>query len=116
MRAANDGLRFLLELSMLASLAIWGWNATDSPLRFLLVVVTPASAAAVWGTWLAPRSPRRVSDPWRLALELVVFGAAAAALAASGHDGWAAVFAALTALHLALTFPLHQRSRATVTR
>jgi uncharacterized protein DUF2568 len=109
MRAVNDALRFLLELGALTALAVWGWSATGSPWSFALAVGAPAVAASVWGRWLAPRSQHRVGDPRRLAVELAVFGAATAALVASGHDSWAAVFGALAALHLALTFVLYQR-------
>jgi uncharacterized protein DUF2568 len=109
-RAANDGLRFLLELSALVAVAIWGYDLTDGPLRWLLAIAAPLAVAVVWGRWLAPRSPRRLlDDPRRLALEVAVFGAAAAALVASGHTWSGVVLAAAAAVHLALTFPLGQR-------
>jgi hypothetical protein len=33
LRAANDGLRFFLELSALAAVAYWGWSEHDGVLR-----------------------------------------------------------------------------------
>jgi putative copper export protein len=55
------------------------------------------------------RASHRVEDPLRLMLEVVIFGSAVAALAASGHATLAIVAAVAVAIHLALTFPLDQR-------
>ena len=110
MRPANDGLRFLLELGLLAAVAYWGWSEGDGWWRWVLVVLTPLAVAASWGKYLAPKSDARVSDPWRLLAEVVLFGAGTGALIRAGAPVWGAVFGGLVALHLALTFPLGQRS------
>ena len=83
-RAANDVLRFLLELLALAGLALWG-------------------------SFVAPKAQRHPGDPWRLLLEAVVFGAGALAFAGAGLEGVAVALGVLSALHLAATFPLGQR-------
>jgi hypothetical protein len=75
----------------------------------VLVVAAPLAIAVVWGRWMAPRSNHRVRDPWTLVIELLVFGSAVAALARAGQPDLAAVLAAATAVHLALTFVLQQR-------
>src|SRR5262245_52920009 len=108
-RAANDGLRFFLELSALAAVAYWGWSGHDGGLRWVLVVAAPLAIAAVWGRFVAPKARTRVGDPWRLVLELLVFGSAVAALLDADQTTLAIVLAAAVALHLALTFPLRQR-------
>jgi hypothetical protein len=36
----------------------------------------PLVAALAWGRWVAPRAPRRLADPKRLALEITLFTAA----------------------------------------
>lgn len=74
-----SGARFLLELCMLAALAVAGaaigwWAAILLPLALLLV----------WGRLVAPKSPRRLSDPARLLLELSLAALAGGALAAAG--------------------------------
>jgi len=76
----------------------------------MLVVAAPLAVAIVWGRWMAPRSSTRVGDPWRLIIELLVFGSAVAALARADQPVLAAVLAAATAVHLALTFALEQRA------
>jgi hypothetical protein len=105
LRAANDALRFFLELSALAAVAYWGWSEGGGA-RWILVVAAPLAIAVVWGRWMAPRSNHRVRDPWRLVIELFVFGAAVVALLAADQARLAIVLAAATALHLALTFAL----------
>jgi hypothetical protein len=55
----------------------------------------PLVVALVWGLWIAPRARRRLSDPARFVLELVVFTAATAALVSVGQPLLAAVFAAV---------------------
>jgi hypothetical protein len=101
--AANEALRFLLELCMLAAFAYWGSQAADSTaINILLAIVTPLAAATVWAIWCAPRSERRLEPRKRVPLELLLFGLAAAALAAAGATGLAIAFAAAVALNTLL--------------
>jgi hypothetical protein len=84
-RALLLGLRFALELCLLAALAWWGAAAPEPPaLKVVLGVGTPLLAAVTWGLFLSPR--RRVDAPLvvRVALELALFTAAAAGLASIG--------------------------------
>jgi hypothetical protein len=109
MRAANDGLRFTLELCALAAVAYWGWSEHGGVWRWLLVAAAPLAVALLWGNTIAPKAKRRVGDPWRLAVELLVFGGAVAALVDADQPVLAIVLGVLVALHLALTFVLGQR-------
>jgi len=109
MRAANDGLRFSLELSALAAVAYWGWSEHGGVWRWVLVVAAPLAVAALWGKTIAPKARRRVRDPWRLVVELVVFGGAVAALLDADQPVLASVLGSAVAVHLALTFVLGQR-------
>jgi hypothetical protein len=94
MRALNLGIRFLCELGLLAGLAAWGALAVSPVVgRVVLAVLAPLLAAAAWGRWVAPKSPQRLADPARWAVELVLFGAAAAGLTAVGHPRWAVALA-----------------------
>jgi hypothetical protein len=58
---------------------------------------------------MAPKSQTGVRDPWRLAIELLVFGGAALALWDADETVQAVVLGAAAALHLSLTFALGQR-------
>ena len=107
MKPLNLGLRFVLELCMLVALGIWGFSE-----NIVLGVAAPLAAAVVWGLWIAPKATRRLRDPARLALELLLFGAAGAALAVAGHALAAAVFLAAVALSEVLMLAWRQREVA----
>jgi len=108
-RPANDGLRFLLELSALAAVAYWGWSEHAGLWRWVLVMAAPLAIAFLWGKTIAPKAKRRVRDPWRLVVELLVFGSAGAALLDADQSALAIAFSCATVLHLVLTFALDQR-------
>ncbi len=50
-------------------------------------------AAVVWGMFIAPKAPRRLTDPAKLLVELALFAAAAVGFAFVGHPVLAAVLA-----------------------
>jgi len=93
---ALAGLRFLAELGLLTALGYVGWVLVEGPalLRVLLAACLPLLAAAVWGRWVAPRASRRLEDPARLAVEVVLFAGAVVALAVLGSPVAAALLAA----------------------
>ena len=109
----DDGLRFLLELAALAALAYWGFDQFGGGVQWLVGVGAPVAAAAVWGTFVAPKASRPTVDPVRLLLEAAAFGSGVAALLAAGSTALALVFAALVVVHLGLTFALGQRRART---
>jgi hypothetical protein len=88
-RAADLALRFACELAALVAVGWWGW--TVSP---VLGIVLPVVVAAFWGAFIAPRARRRLPDPGRLAVELVIFAAATACFVAVGQPIAGVVFAA----------------------
>jgi hypothetical protein len=95
MVAANLGLRFFLELAALAAMGWWGWHSGGStPGRLALAIVLPLVVAVVWGVFIAPKAKVKVSRPVWYGLQVVIFGAAALALA-SVWSPWAGVAFAL---------------------
>jgi uncharacterized protein DUF2568 len=99
-RIANLGLRFLLELALLAALAYWGWHEQGVALAILL----PLLAAVVWGAFVAPKARFPVPVPVRLAIELTLFGLAVAGLFAAGADALGFAFAAVVILSGAIHY------------
>ena len=77
----------------------------------MLAIAAPLAAAAVWGRYAAPRSPRRLPRARRVVLESCVFAVAAVALAAAGAPLLAAVFAALVALDTVLLLRWESQER-----
>lgn len=108
---AGLGVRFALELGALAADAYWGWQAWDSPWRYVLVVVAPLLAATAWGVFNVPgdksrsgQAPVPVPGPVRLAVEIAVFGTAVAALAAAGATVAALCYAAVLVVYHATAY------------
>lgn len=58
-----------------------------------VAIVATVVLAATWGRYVAPRSGSRLDDPWRLALEVALFGLLGVALALVGHPLAGAVLA-----------------------
>ncbi len=94
-RAVTLGVRFLCELGMLAALAIWGAHVGEGPWAVALAVGAPLAAAAIWGAFVAPKARWPVPLGARVAIELVLFGAASLALWSAGPPVLAIVLAAL---------------------
>jgi len=111
---ANYGLRFVLELAALVSLAYWGFDEFGGVVQWVIGLGAPLVAAVVWGRFMSPKASHPVVDPARLLIELSVFGAGIVALFAAGATVLATVFLVLAVMHLALTFALGQRPEAGV--
>ncbi len=113
MRVLSLVLRFLLELAMLAALAVWGFTVGGGTVtKIVLGVGAPLAAAIVWGLFIAPKATRRLDDPARFTLELFLWMAGGLALLAAGHPGWALIFGTLVAGSLGLMVILGQRRTA----
>jgi hypothetical protein len=97
-RELSLALRFACELTALVAVAWWGWTVTP-----VLGVLLPLVVALAWGAAIAPKARRRLPDPPRLALELVIFAAATASFVAVDQTIVAVVFA-VAAVGTALPF------------
>jgi len=101
-RMANLALAFVLEMAALAALAVWGAGAgATTPTRVALAAGAPLAAAVLWGLFAAPRAVYKVAAA-RVAVKVLVFGAAALALYATGRATLAVVYAVLVVLNSAV--------------
>lgn len=108
MKALNDGVRFILELLALAAVAYWGWRTGGSTAtKLLLAVGSVVLIAVVWGVF-RPESDAIVEVPTavRILIEVAVFAAATAALAAVGRPRLAIAFAIVAAINEVLNYTL----------
>ncbi len=112
MRAFSLALRFLLELTLLAGLAIAGARLADGIAGLLLAVGLPVLAAAIWGAWVAPKAQRRLRDPARLAVEVVLFALGAGALIAAGLAAAGIALGVVYGVSLGLLLGLGRRDDA----
>lgn len=97
-------VRFLVELATLAALAVAGASASAGlGWRIVLAIGGPGLLALIWGLVMAPRARRRLADPARLIVEIMLFLAAAAALALVGDAVAAVVYAVIAVGAAAVT-------------
>ena len=104
-------VRFLLELSALTSMGIWGFKLSEGWFRFVLMVGIPIIAASIWGIFAVPDDPSRsgaapVAIPGilRLAIELVFFAFATWALYDSGFFKVSIIVGVIIILHYLISY------------
>ena len=74
LRSANLVIRLACELGLLVALGVWGFHTGRGiAAKLVLGVGAPLLAAVAWGLWVAPASRRRLADPLRLAVEVLLF-------------------------------------------
>ncbi len=96
LHAANEGCAFLLEVVMLAILAWWGARmGTSKAAAVLLAAGAPLAAAVVWGLFCAPKAKIWLPISGVVAIKMLVFASASAALWALGSPRLAIAFAAI---------------------
>src|SRR5512139_1997436 len=94
LKGINLGVRFLLELSMLAALGYWGFKTHSSwSMKILLGIGLPILIAAIWGRFMAPRSAHRLSGVPFTVMDILLLGSGAVALYASGQPALAWTYA-----------------------
>jgi hypothetical protein len=107
----NLAIRFLLELSVLLAMGVWGWRQGEGWFRFLFALGVPIIAAIVWGTFAVPNDPSRsgaapiaIPGILRLAIELAFFIFAIWALYDLGFTGLSWILGIIVALHYIVSY------------
>ena len=103
LQGANLAARFLIELAALGALAYWGFQLQAStPVRVLAGLGTPLVAAVLWGLSASPQAAVTLADPAKIGVQVLVLGAAVAALVLAGRPGLATALGVVAALNGAL--------------
>src|ERR687884_717321 len=101
--SANLGLRFILELCALAALGYWGYRTGGTTVAKIALAAGAVLATAVlWATFVAPNAGISVPGPVHILLQMLAFGAAAAALFTLHRPTLASAFAATVLVNAAL--------------
>lgn len=104
MKNANLAARFLLELGALGATAYWGFSTASGLTQWVLGLGAPAAVIVVWWLFVSPKARIEVPRPARFAIELLVWAAAAIALAAAGQPVLALVFAVVALVSGAINY------------
>ena len=107
----NLAIRFLLELSALLAMGVWGWRQSEGWFRFVLALGIPILVAAVWGTFAVPNDPSRsgsapvaVPGILRLVIEAAIFIFAVWALYDIGFTKLSWLFGIIVAIHYLVSY------------
>jgi hypothetical protein len=107
----NLTIRFLLEISALVAMGMWGWKYSDGWLRYVLAIGIPIVFAVIWGIFAVPNDPSRsgtapIVTPGiiRLAIELGFFTLATWSLYDMGFDKLSLVFGVIVILHHIISY------------
>jgi Protein of unknown function (DUF2568) len=105
LRSINLGVRFLLELCMLAAVGYWGFKTGSGwLLRIALGIGAPLSIAIIWGAFVAPKAAYPLHGFMLLTLEAILFGSGVAALYATKNYSLAWTFAIILIINRILIF------------
>lgn len=70
----NLGLRFILELCLLAAFAYWGYQyGSSGPLQVLAGTAAAMVIAVLWGLFLSPKAKIKLPLAIRVLMELSLF-------------------------------------------
>lgn len=104
-------LRFLLEITALISLGIWGWKQNESWFRIIIAIGLPIILAIIWGTFAVPNDPSRsgsapvkTSGLIRLIIEIGVFGLAVWSLDDIGWNHVSLIFGIIILVHYIFSY------------
>lgn len=101
-------VRFLLEISALVSMGIWGWDIGNGNLRFVFSIGIPIIAAAIWGTFRVPNDPGKapvaVPGILRLVYEFIFFGFATWSLFETNFVTIAWIFISIIIIHYLISY------------
>ena len=97
MKELNLGVRFLLELCLLAVLAYAGLRV-----NVVVSIAAPLVAAVLWGVFISPKARVPLPTAAWVAVQVVLFGAAAVGLILAGKALLGVLFAIAVAVNLAL--------------
>ena len=110
LKRLNLAFRFILEMLVLVALFLFGWTRSESlPIQLFLALAMPAAVMVAWGLFVAPKASRRLDDPARLALELVIWFLGALAFGLTVSPILAILFGLAVLISLALMFYWGQR-------
>ncbi|USN96546.1 MAG: YrdB family protein [Candidatus Nomurabacteria bacterium] len=87
-KSLNIAIRFLLEICLLISAGYIGYKLTNIPyVKYGLAISIPILVACIWGIFIAPKASYLLNVPYRIFVEIVLFGLTCVLLALYGKIG-----------------------------
>jgi hypothetical protein len=107
----NLVLRFLLEITSLIAVGMYGWQQSDTWHKYLYAIGFPLILSVIWGVFNVPGDPSRsgnapvvVPGVVRLLIEAAFFACGVYAGVALGYKSFATTFVVVLILHYMASF------------
>lgn len=105
----NLAVRFVVELAALFALGFWGFQRGETERqKYAMASLAALSAAGLWGLLIAPNAPVDPGTVIRVALQVLIFGAAVAALVVVRRERLAILFGVVAAVNGVLLYAFDQ--------
>lgn len=91
-----DALAFVCELAMVVLLVFAGHGFTGGWLGWAIGAFLAAVAISIWAQWMAPNSARRLENPTRFTVQVMLFLTVALYAAGGGLAWWGVGFAVVS--------------------
>lgn len=96
---------FLLEVALLIVAGYWGFQQGESVLmKYTLALAIPVVIAILWGIFAAPKSKKRLENPFRIVFKLTLFSLAVFFSYQMGLLLLAIIIAIITCINLVMAF------------
>lgn len=103
MNIANSILAFALEIWLLLAVGLAAWR-----FHIFAFIIALGAVLAIWSRWLAPRAKRRLAQPRRVLLKMLLFVIGAVCLWTTGHHAAALIFLGLALINQGLEYAGHE--------
>ena len=107
----NLAIRFLLELTVVLAMGMWGWKLSDSWMRLILALALPIVAMIIWGVFAVPEDPSRSGEApiptpgvIRIIIELTFFGIGSWMLYDLGFSKVGLIVAIIVVIHYIISY------------
>lgn len=107
----NLAVRFLLEITALLAIGVWGWRQGEGWLGFALAFGVPVIVATIWGTFAVPNDPSRsgaapiaIIGIIRLLMELTIFAFATWSVNDLGYARISWILGVIVAVHYIISY------------
>lgn len=97
-------IRFLIEVTSFFTLVIVGFLKFKFPFNIAVGAILPILLAIIWGIFVAPNSPNRLTDNYRLILELVIFIVVFIVLRLGGYSNLSFIYLAISVINALINY------------
>lgn len=87
-----DSVRFAFEVVAFVAIGVWGFNAFDAPLNWVVGIGAPILAVVIAALFISPRAVVRLDVYGRALVEILLLSAAGLALVNLGFQWWALAY------------------------